>query len=83
MSQYEYHKSKTISPPDVTLKNSSIKVNSLEEKTKYVYYKRGLIDSENYECGSRKHKTLKKFVEWRFIGKGCNENINIYELKDK
>ena len=81
MSQYKFRESKTVKPEEIKTSSAFIEVNSLEEKRKYIYFRRGRIGTANYQCGRRKYKVKKKGLKWTYIGTGCDNNVDLYRIE--
>ncbi len=82
MSQYSFHESKTENI-NTHPTNSAFLANSLEEKRKYIYFRRGPLGSPNYECGRQKIKMRKANFTWKLANKTCTGNREIYEIRRK
>ena len=73
-SQYGYHESKTTEfndnlppAPAPGLGPKYFFCNSLEEKRKYIYYRKGDHGTSHNECGKEKFKLRKSLVSWEFV----------------
>ncbi len=54
--------------------------NSLEEKSRYIFYRSGPMGSDNSECGSIQRKVLKKKVKWEQSGT-CTDGKQIWKIE--
>lgn len=79
---YNYKSSKTTSLSEID--ENSILVNSLVEKRKYIYFKRGPYYSPNYECGDETFKMRKEEYNWEPTGNTCinGKIFRIYKSVD-
>jgi len=76
---YRYRTSKTIAT-DIATSKPFFLANSLVEKRKYIYFSRGRIGTNGYACGTKKHKTYKKYFTWQETGEVCNGIKKIYKI---
>ncbi|HEU5293087.1 MAG TPA: hypothetical protein VFU05_20720 [Cyclobacteriaceae bacterium] len=59
-----------------------IMCNSLEVKTKYIYFRSGELGSPDPGCGNLPRKELKKKVTWEIDGK-CEDGKDLWKITYK
>ena len=60
---------------------STIKVNSLEERTTYIYYKRSTYNGQNDPCGNELYRMKKEGVVWTKLDDIiCPDDKQLWEL---
>lgn len=80
MIHYEYNKSKTLDDSEFEGEVYFL-VNSLIEKRKYIYFRRGPFGTLNYECGTEHFKMRKRNLTWeKLAGRECNNGSSIYKV---
>jgi len=79
MVTYEYNKSKTVQVEDEQ-ERAYILVNSLIEKRRFIYFRRGPMGTPGYECGREKFKMRKNAVSWSYENRNCNDGSPIFKI---
>ncbi len=70
----------TDSKPDEAFENSFL-CNSLEEKTKFIYYRRGSDGEPQPSCGTDKYKLRKsKIRSWELTGDTCSNGSPVWRV---
>lgn len=78
-SQFTFANSRSIEFADGL--RASFFCNELEEKNKFIYFRRGPFETREAVCGNDRFKIRKNLVRWNLTGENCPNGKAIWKVE--